>query len=274
MSDPLYGRSWQDGLHVLKEEWGQKLHLREQSEHLAESLPKAIEVTEAKCPRRMEGFQLERAETLEIDSTERERRWERSILLRWNASGLSPVEDCWHRLVAFQVPLFDSQEKEGWGYIDLLGVLGDGTPVVVEAKKEPRTKASGGTDNSESPLRMVLEAASYAVCLRCNWATFRPEFVRRLRELGVEERVADSVPEQLKTVRIVGTAPAAYWIDWLPVTAKGRTVEDAAWQAFERLLGSLKKAGLLASFVSISGDVDVPGSLAAQPLKRFPIYPA
>jgi hypothetical protein len=177
-------------------------------------------------------------------------------------------------LVAFQVPLFDRQEKEGWGYIDLLGVLGNGTPVVVEVKKEPRSRPSGGTDSSESPLRVILEAASYAICVRCNWETFRPEFMQRLKKLGIEDRVADRVPQQLRTVRIVGVAPAAYWIDWLPVTAKGLTIKGEAWQAFESLLDGLGKADLPVSFVSISGDVDVPGSLAAQPLKRFPICPA
>jgi hypothetical protein len=59
------------------------------------------------------------------------------------------------------------------------------------------------------------------------------------------------------------------WIDWLPVTDKGQ-IPLSAWQAFQCLLQEFDKADLPVTFVSISGDADIPGSLAAQPLK-FPV---
>jgi len=177
-------------------------------------------------------------------------------------------------LISFQVPLFDKQEKASWGYIDLLGVILKGTPVVVELKKEPATNPVGGTKASESPLRMVLEAAAYAIALRKNWGRFRPEFVQRLKTLELPDSTIAGVPQELSTVRLVGLAPASYWIDWLPVTAKGLKVTPDAWRAFADLLAKFDQAGLPVSFASLSGDIESPESLAAQPLERFPLISA
>lgn len=274
MSGPFYGCSAANGFHVLKDKWAQKSHLRQQSEHLIQEFQVALDATFEAAPERTQGFQLARGVSLGIDATERERKWERTAFLRWNVSGLSPVKKCWDRLIAFQVPLFDTQKKSSWGYIDLLGVMSDATPVVVELKKEPGTTAAGGTDSSESPLRMVLEAAAYAIALRRNWGRFRSEFVQQLKTLDVAESTVAQVPRKLSTVRLVGAAPASYWIDWLPVTAKGLTVTPDAWRAFSDLLAKFEEAGLPVSFASLSGDIESPESLAAQPLERFPLISA
>lgn len=271
MAGPFYDCSAASGFHVLKDKWAQKSHLQPQSEHLLEQFDTALTATEKAAPIRTQGFQLARGASLGIDSTERERRWERTAFLRWNAGGVSPVKRCWDRLVAFQVPLFDRQDKASWGYIDLLGVVSDGTPVVVELKKEPGTTAKGGTDNSESPLRMVLEAAAYAIALRRNWDRFRPEFIQQLKTLELPQETIASVPRKLSTVRLVGAAPASYWIDWLPITAKGLTVTADAWRAFAELLRKFEEAQLPVSFASLSGDIESPESLAVQPLERFPL---
>lgn len=182
------------------------------------------------------------------------------------------MKRCWYRLVSFQVPLFDKQEKSSWGYIDLLGVMSDGTPVVVELKKEPSTTPKGGTKNSESPLRMVLEAAAYAIALRRNWDRFRQEFVQQLKTLALPDSIVTQVPRKLSTIRLVGAAPAGYWLDWLPVTAKGLTVTADTWRAFAELLAKFDEAGLPVSFASLSGDIESPESLAVQPLERFPLF--
>lgn len=274
MAGPSYDYSASSGFHVLKDKWKQKSHLQPQSEHLLEQFDTALTATEKAAPIRTQGFQLARGASLEIDVTERERRWERTAFQRWSVGGLSPVKRCWERLVASQVPLFDKQEKDSWGYIDLLGVESEGTPVVVELKKEPGTTAKGGTGNSESPLRMVLEAAAYAIALRRNWKQFRREFVQQLKTLGLPQKTIASVPGKLSTVRLVGLAPASYWIDWLPITAKGLTVTADAWRAFAELLKRFEEARLPVSFASLSGDIDDPKSLAVQPLERFPLISA
>lgn len=274
MSGPFYGCSAKDGLHVLKDKWAQKKYLQQQSEHLLAGFDTALNVTLEHAPQREQPFQLGRSATRGIDPSERERTWERTTFLRWSTIGLSPVNRCWDRLIAFQVPLFESQEKASWGYIDLLGVLSNGIPSVVELKKEPGTTSAGGTGSSESPLRMILEAAAYALALRKNWGRFRDEFVQRLDTLEVSESTVVGVPRELREVRLVGAAPASYWIDWLPVTAKGLSVTADAWRAFAQLLHRFEEAGLPVSFASLSGDISTPESLAAQPLERFPLVSA
>ncbi len=271
MLDALYGHSAADGFHFLKDVWAQKSHFGDQSKHLAENLEKAIDATERAAPRREGDFQLAREATQKVNKTQRERIWERSVFKRWNDPDIAPVNSCWDRVIGFQIPLFANQEKAGWGYIDLLGFIGNGTPSVIELKKDPRSRTSGGVDNTESPLRIVLEAAAYAVALRANWSNFREEFVDRLTQLPVSREVISGIPDELHEVRLVGAAPAGYWLDWLPVTEKGRTISNSTWQSFSSLLDALGKAGFPTSFVSLSGDSDQPDTLAAQPLVKFPL---
>ena len=75
----------------------------------------------------------------------------------------------------------------------------------------------------------------------------------------------------MNEISLVCVAPASFWIDWLPVTEKGSQVSANAWDEFRRLLKAFEKEHLPVSFVSISGDAAIPGSLAAQPLSNFPI---
>jgi hypothetical protein len=168
------------------------------------------------------------------------------------------------------VPLFERQEKRSWGYIDLLGIRKHKELCVIELKKEPAARRSGGTNASESPLRMVLEAAAYATALKENWPRFRKELIDCLESLSIP---TDKLPDEddQPVVRLVGAAPASYWIDWLPVTEKGRTVKQADWGHFRDLLKRFEKENMPVSFVSISGDISNPGGLAAQPLTQFPL---
>jgi len=265
--EPFYGYEASAGLHILKDEWAQKTHFGTQSQYLAKNLKEAIKATEDAVPERKGGFKLDRKTPQSIDESSRERIWEAAVKQRWSDPGLSAVKGCWDRVIAFQVPLYAAQTKSSWGYIDLLGVVGNTIPTVIELKKDPRARPTGGTDSSESPLRIVLEAAAYALALRVNWKYFKVEFSQRLGELGRPNKV----PESLKTVHLVGAAPASYWMDWLPVTAKGRTVKSKTWEQFSSLLTALKGVGLPTSFVSISGDSDQHGKLAAQPLVHFPL---
>ncbi len=270
MLAPLNDHSPQDGLHKLKDVWYQKSYMKEQCVQLSDNMKEVINATKEAAPSRTQGYALKRSATKNIDSTQRERQWEKSIFERWSESGLSPVTGCWNRIVAFQVPLFQEEKKDSWGYIDLLGVDNNGSPVVIELKKEPKTKRSGGTDNTETPLRMVLEAAAYAIAIQKNWNNFRGEFIECLKSLSVSDKIIEKVPVELKQVPLVCAAPASFWIDWLPVTAKGKKVSKDTWTAFSTLLNAFSKDYPI-SFVSISGDIAIPGSLAAQPLESFPI---
>ena len=142
---------------------------------------------------------------------------------------------------------------------------------MIELKKEPKAKESGGVVNTESPLRIVLEAAAYAVALRVNWSNFREAYIDRLTQLGVPDTVTSRIPESLGKVQLVGAAHASYWLEWLPVTERGKTIEDDTWQSFHSLLYALKEKGMPTSFVSISGDSERHKKLAIQPLIQFPL---
>lgn len=273
MSDPFYDHRPADGLHVLKDAWCQKAYLGVQSRALAErgQLSTAIAATFAAAPVRQQGFRLDRSVAEDIHESEQERRLESAMMRRWGVAGMWPVSRAWSRLVACQVPLYDQQQRQGWGYIDLLGVTADGLPVVVELKKAPEALTDGKTGATETPLRMMLEAAAYAIALRKNWEHFRPEWIARLRELDLPAQVITQIPLKLERVPLVAAAPASFWIDWLPVTEKGRTVTRETWESFKTLLSEFEMENLPVSFVSISGhDQNIDG-LAVQPLVGFPL---
>lgn len=272
MSAPFYGYGPDDGLHVLKDVWCQKKYFGLQSRALVEPgrLGKSIAATFEAAPVRKQGFRLNRSPTQAIHESEQERRLEAALMQRWGRAGMWSVPNGWDRLIASQVPLFDQQLKQGWGYIDLLGMGIDGRPVVVELKKAPGVLIDGKTSSTETPLRIVLEGAAYAIALRKNWDQFRPEWISKLKELEVPDRVISKVPQSLSRVPLVAAAPASYWIDWLPVTPKGREVSDESWVSFQQLLSELRREELPVAFVSIAGHDLVTDSLAIQPLDHFP----
>jgi hypothetical protein len=267
MADPLYGLTATAGLHKLKDRWAQKAYLEDQCNELAANLAAALTNTvppERKLPY-FDGVRDGREVQLG------ESKWERA-LWQWSRNNDdAALVGCWHRIVAYQVPLFAKQKKDGWGYIDLLGIDTDGTPVVLELKKEPAKNLKNLTTSSETPLRMVLEAAAYGVALRRNWKTFRPQLLEFLNKISFDPAVISRIPAQLSTVRLVGIAPAEYWTDWLPVTPKGMTVSPAAWEAFRRLLDALQREHFPTAFASIGGTPSRPMSLKVRCLKDFPL---
>ncbi|MBY0527984.1 MAG: hypothetical protein K2R98_31595 [Gemmataceae bacterium] len=266
MTDPLYGLTAEAGLHVLKDRWCQKAYLETQCAELAKNLAIALDKTASPDPRQsyFGGSRDDRVVRL------RESQWERG-LWQWSKRNQENLAGCWHCILAYQVPLFSKQKKEGWGYIDLLGIDDDGTLAVLELKKEPGRSTGDRTTNSESPLRMVLEAAAYAAALRKSWSPFRFQLADYLRKNAFDEGLISRLPQKLTLVRLVGVAPAEYWMDWLPVTPKGLTVSATAWDAFRHLLSALERAQLPTTFVSLVGDPSRPATLKARWLKGFPV---
>lgn len=266
----LYGLTYEVGLHVLKDEWCQKSYIGAQSRYLTKHLADVIAATHSVAPERKRDFNLNGSPTGNIAPTSRERIWERSIFLKWERNDAYSIPGCWHRTVSFQVPLRSVQTDASWGDVDLLGVAKTGIPVVIELKKDPHPHNGGQTENSESPMRMVLQGVAYAIAIKKSWPHMREEFATRVTQI-----VGDPFPpppDVLTTVPIVAAAPAAFWIDWLPVTGKGRSeIMTQDWEDFSKLLNALKSAGFPVSFLSISGDANEPETLAAQPLTNFPL---
>ena len=265
---PFYDHGPESGLHLLKDAWVQKQYLDEQANLLAGQLDVAIAATLQAAPLRTQGFSLTRPGTENISETREESLLEAAMLTRWKQAGLWNIPGAWNRLVAFQVPLFNERKKKSWGYIDLVGVNGRGLPVVVELKKSSKAAADGRTETPESPLRMVLEAAAYAVSLRKNWKQFRVEWCSLLEGLETSQEVIDQIPAELTTVPLAAAAPASFWMDWLPYTSKGQSMQK--WDGLRELLRQFEKAGLPVQFLSISGDYSRPDGLAIQPLDNLP----
>ncbi len=264
---PFYNASPQDGFHVLKDAWGQKTYIGQQSEWLAINVDDAIRATEIAAHVGRNGFQLNRDPNQQIQNIHGERFLEAAMLTRWNNVGMWEFQGGWKQLIAFQVPLFNQQDQGRWGYIDLLGVNNQGLPVVVELKRAPQANQTGQTCSTETPMKMILEGAAYAVSLRMNWMNFRPEWITRLIACQVPQEVIDMVPQQLKIVPVVAAAPASFWIEWMPITSKGRNeLNPGVWQKFQQLLAGLARKDLPVKFLSISGDAAFPESLAVQPL--------
>ncbi len=271
MPPPFYGRGPKDGLHILKDAWGQKKYMGQQSKFLANQLSIAIRATFKAAHIRNRSFELDRPLNLAMNDRSQERRLEAAMIRRWNRVDMWPIPGGWTRIVSCQTPLFARQQQEQWGSIDLLGMDAGRLPVVIELKKAPNANSDGTTTNTETPLRMLLEAAAYAVALRKNWKRFREEWIARLTALDISKSISSQVPQELTTVPLVAAAPASFWIDWLPVTKKGSTVSKDTWKSFKALLDELAKEKLPVSFVSISGNYQDINGLAVQPLVDFPL---
>ncbi len=263
-----------DGFHVLKDAWTQKSYIGVHSHALTLGLTEAIAATREAVQTGDRDFMLDGEPNNNVAASQRERALEAAMLIRWGVPNMWGIPGAWSRLVAYQVPLFFQQAKEGWGYIDLLGATADGLPVVVELKREPSVEVDGKTKSTETPLRIVLEAVSYAIAIQSLWqyTPFKTQWIQRLEQLYFPAGAIAhaNATNTLDTVPIVGAAPAAFWIDWSPFTDKGQNgVNNEDWGWFNRLLTNLASAGFPSAFVSISGEPSSPESLAVQPLKGF-----
>lgn len=260
-------------LHRLKDLCEQKSYLEQDSKMIAGNLPEILKITEGAVQRNRENFRLDRLDrqtTTRISENQEERRWEMELFLRWGERNRQ-ISGVWDHLVAFQVPLFDQKQKDGWGYIDLMGINSSGVPVIVELKRSPCASKRGVTQESETPLRMVLEAAAYAVAVRKNWKQIREQIRIRLEERDIDKpNLPDSIAD--KDLPLVAIAPAAFWMDWLPVTGKGRSLSRESWVSFQGLLNKLSEHHYPVKFLSISGSYLAP-RVARHPTAAIPPDP-
>lgn len=261
------------GFHRLKDVLKQKSYLESHCIDLVKDgiFDSLLKITQEDSPKRsgkQKSYRLTRGVTQEISLTKRESLWERAALVKFGRAGKqSEVSDCWDRLIAFQVPLFASEQKNGWGYVDLLGYSNDGTISIIELKKESTGQSP------ETPLRIVLEALAYAIALKTDWVGFRKQLVKHLEALDISKAEIDKIPRNTNKVkiRLVGVAPASYWLDWIPVSSKGvHGLDVNTWRAFSKFLSKLRDNKFPVSFASLSGSPEMPETLSAQTLTHFP----
>lgn len=219
-------------------------------------------LTREAAPLRESDFRFDHELNMQMDVGQRERLWEQAIYVRWNAGiPLTPALNAWERLIGFQVPLRAGGEQRGqdrgWGEIDALGVYKESL-VLVEIKKEPSVE-NGQTESSETPLKILLQSVAYALAIEKNWGFVRDQVLALSPNLQLSEK---------PSIKLIAAVPAAYWLDWLPVTDKGHNqLTSEVWNSFFAVVDMVeKKLGFPLTFVSLSGDPTNPDSLAVQPL--------
>lgn len=228
-----------DGLHVLRNAWTQRLRIGAHCRALAAGLEDALHATRLatpRRPRRSKDFCIDSAShgkrkaLEEIDANSEERRIEQRLYLAYGPSGPLGPTQLWQRLVGFQVPLFEKQQRNGWGHIDLLALGADGHPVVVELKKH---------DSNETPLRILIEGLANAIAVEENW----PALSEEIRAMYARQGLRDPVAEAAPPVTVLGLAPDSYWDKWQADGSSGRTVKAEARDEFRRLRGAIAGAG-------------------------------
>ncbi len=253
------------GLHRLKDEFNTKTHMADCARFITRHLDSILATTRREAPKRSQATVFDRVEIPTIDQSERERTWEFAISRRWRNLPCM-VAGAWWKIVAYQVPLFDQQRKNGWGYIDLLGCTAEFEPCVIELKKEPSVDEKSGADGTETPLRMILEAATYAIALREHWDFYSSHWWPAMQTIGASPQV-HTTPINF---HLVAAAPAGFWLEWSPWTARGRNkLTDECWHALHELCDILRTHGYPVHFVSLSGSPESPNTLAVQPLRLF-----
>lgn len=148
------------------------------------------------------------------------------------------------RIMTYQLPLFNSKKKQDWGYVDLVGISTENTPVVIELKDD---------DSAESPLRILLEAFAYGISIRKAWRStpagggagqLQQDWRTALAELG--EDVKD-IPCELHKCNLVCAAPPDYWARM----RAGERLDHDGWSLFKQLISKVERFDFVVHFAKV-----------------------
>lgn len=226
--------------------------MKQHCEVLGSNLNVALELTYARAPvgRLAKGqtYELERGE--KPDPYVRERLLEKRL---WKAFGFQafaahgrPFSGNVCRFIqTYQMPLQGTRKDRRWGKIDLLGVTGDASPVVIELKQE------GAKDTL---LRMLVEGVAYACAIRKAWneGTLRAQWTVAMKSNGMLQEHA----EVLAKVPVLLLAPSDFWkraIGSPGAHSNGKVREDA-WPPFMHLVGKCADHGFPVYFLQFDPD--------------------
>lgn len=192
-------------LHWLKDRFT-KTHGARQCQQLIEGLDRAIAATVACAPvRQKSGYFFVRDGGAPAE-TSAEALWERAMWEQFRTPDTA-VPGAWYRLLNYQVPLRNTKsgDDKGWGKVDLIGVSHHGAPVVVELKQGRSTN---------TPAKMIVQAAAYAIALRKAWE-------EGLREQWLEE-LGSQRPERPREAVVPCPRPLRRSPALVAVTTRGR----------------------------------------------------
>ena len=99
------------------------------------------------------------------------------------------------------MPLFDNINRNGWAFIDLVGITAEGAPVIIELK---------GNDAGDTPQRVIMEGIAYAIALRKVWAGFYAELAPLMEQHHVNVPL-QQFPQQFHVCLL---APKVNWDRW------------------------------------------------------------
>jgi hypothetical protein len=227
------------GLHRLRNACQQRSRIGEHSRVLARGLDVAIAATRCAVPRRARrdkdfridvGLHVARKPLEAMAAKSEERRIEQQLYLAYGPASRLGSKPFWGQLVAYQVPLFDSGARDGWGHIDLLALDAAGLPIVIELKKQSST---------EPPLRAAVEGLANAIAVEECWPAMSEEIRAMCRLRGLGQPVADAAAP----VQVIVLAPAGYWDGWQPSGKLGRAVNSTARLEFRKLTSAFEAAG-------------------------------
>jgi hypothetical protein len=218
-----YGFGPEDGFHVLRNKWVRRSYIEQQAHVLTVDFKTALDATKRDMPdrgARGRGFLVDRVtqgsglRLDEMSAGSKERRMEQALYDAYSSTGSSGSGVPWQLIVAYQIPLFDRRQRDGWGHIDLLALTADGTPVVIELKTG---------DAIDTPLRALVEGLANAVAVQANWLAIAGEI-----EAAGDIRGLSGWTTEAPSVAVQVLAPDTYWQNWQPDGRLGRSVGRAA----------------------------------------------
>jgi len=250
------------GLHQIQESVSQFTYMGQHSTSIFENLNSILEITYERAPLREHSngqtYQLDRQGNDNIDIGNRERRLEAAL---WQYGYRNPIKladtvDAY--TLSYQMPLRGSHGDAQWGMVDVIGACRNGLPIVFELKQD---------NAADSPLRVVIEGAAYAVAVRKAWNTpacnLRSEWQASLQSRGILD-TADTLPKCLQEVPIVAVASHSYWERKIARNEPRQNgqVRSGAWKPFKDLCQKLGKRGFPVYFLSIKhADLANPGQV-------------
>lgn len=215
------------GLHQIHHQLNVPDRVCAQCEQLVAELPQWISRTETLAPLR-EAYVIDRTDVGGVHvGSDYEIRLERSL---WNTFRHHRFLDVCPGLASYSVGLFNQQQQNDWGEVDLLGRSGNNTPVVIELKQ-----ATG-----RNPLSMIVQGLAYAIAIRKAWKAFRPSWV---------QAVGDA-PDSLGVPLIVGLAPTQYWDRFMGSTAS--EFDSRHWHSIRNFLTAVENNGFQVRLASFS----------------------
>lgn len=252
--DPTLDARPEMGFHGLKECLTTTRFLSEHCEFLARHLRDIAWATRGaaflarRSVKKRRYLDLPRKPKIEVSHLEA--KYERAMYQRWSTAD-GDYECAWHRILDYQVPVSDRRPSLlGLKAIDLLAVSKMGLPVIIELKIARGKQA-------ETPLRALLEAASYACVFQVDWPQFRTEVECKNASLGI----SGLLPEDLKEVHLIVAGPPDYW-DYWNLAKRSNFIE--AKPVFRSLVDTFKQEGFPITFVSVNGPVQTPAALTAR----------